>query len=320
MRSRLLDPELLRTFVAVVDCGGYTAAAPVLHLTQAAVSQQVARLAQAAGVALFEGPRRQLKLTPQGSLLLDYARRLIALNHEAMERLRPDGVSGVVRMGATHYYAMTVLPPLLTGFARRHPGIHIDLEVGVAGDMQRKLGASLDLTINSFASGRRNGVLLRRDPAVWAVSRRSPPHGQDPLPMALLPPGSLLRRWAEEALLAAGRRWSLVQESSNIDVLKASVVAGLAVGVFQRATVKSTRELRMLAPSDGFARLPVSEMWLECAERELPPAARCLYEYLVEHLPPWEARQPVTPVPARVVPHAPGAAGPSARPARAQGH
>jgi len=292
LRGRLLDPELLRTLVAVIECGGYTSAAHYLHRTQAAVSQQIRRLEEAAGAALFQSPKNPPRLTQQGAVMLDYARRLIALNQEALEQLQPNVVSGVVRMGATNYYATSVLPPLLTEFARRYPHIHIDLEVGVADVMQKKLGASLDLTINSFQSGCGHGVLLRKDPAVWVASRNMSPHENDPLPLALLPSGSLLRRWAEEALTRSGRRWVVVQESSTVDVLKASVLAGLAVGVFQKTTVKPFRSFRVLTPAQGFPSLPSSEMWLERADRELPRAAKCLHQFLLDQLPPWEASAP----------------------------
>lgn len=288
LRGRLLDPELLRAFVAVVECNGYTPAARYLHRTQAAISQQIARLEDCIGFDLFENPRRQLRLSEQGRLLLGYARRLLALNNEAMERLRPGTVGGSVRMGATNYYATTVLPTLLAEFSDLYPAIHIDLEVGVAEEMQRKLGPAFDLTINAFPSGEGNGVLLRRDPVVWATSSRATAHRKQPIPLALLPQGSLLRRWAEEALTAAGHRWVVVQESSSVEVLKASVLAGLAVGVFQEATISPVAEMRSLTPEEGFPKLPSSEVWLERADRELPRAAKCLYEFLLEQLPPWE--------------------------------
>lgn len=288
LRGRLLAPELLRAFVAVVECNGYTPAAHYLHRTQAAISQQIARLEDCIGFDLFEKPKRQLKLSEQGRVLLDYARRLLALNNEAMEKLRPGIVSGSVRMGATNYYATTVLPSLLAEFADLYPAIHIDLQVGVAEEMQRKLGPAFDLTINAFQGGEGNGVLLRKDQVVWATSRRAAPHAKNPVPLALLPQGSLLRRWAEEALTAAGRRWVVVQESSSVEVLRASVLAGLAVGVFQEATVSPIADIRSLTPEEGFPALPASEMWLEQANRELPRAAKCLYEFLLEQLPPWE--------------------------------
>lgn len=285
LRGRLLDPELLRALVAVVDCNGYTPAAQYLHRSQAAISQQIARLEDGTGITLFEKPTRQLKLTAQGTVLLHYARRLLALNNEAMESLQPGVVSGSVRMGATNYYATTVLPALLAEFSELHPAIHIDLEVGVAEEMQRKLGPAFDITINTLQGGKGTGVLLRKDPAVWAVSRTGAAHRKRPVPLALLPQGSLLRRRAEEALAAAGQRWAVVQESSSVEVLKASVLAGLAVGVFHETTVGQLADLRALAAEEGFPPLPPSELWLERADRELPRAARCLYEFLLAQLP-----------------------------------
>lgn len=288
LRGRLLAPELLRAFVAVVDCEGHTAAARYLHRTQAAISQQISRLEDCVGTDLFEHRKKPLRLTDAGRVLLGYARRLLALNQEAMAQMQPDIVRGTVRMGATHFYATAVLPPLLAEFSALYPAIHIDLQVGIAGEMQRKLGTEFDITINAFQSGQGHGVLLRRDPVVWAVSRRADPHRKTPLPLAVLPSGSLLRRWAEEALTAAGRPWVVVQESASVEVLKASVLAGLAVGVFQKASVGHLAGLRMLTPDEGFAPLPLSEMWLERADRELPRAAMCLYGFLREQLPPWD--------------------------------
>jgi len=70
-------------------------------------------------------------------------------------------------------------------------------------------------------------------------------------------------------------------------VLKASVLAGLA-GV-QEAAIRPVADVRVLTPEEGFPKLPSSEMWPERANRELPRAAKCLYEFLVEQLPPWVA-------------------------------
>ena len=62
LRTRVLEHDLLRVFVAVVDYGGYTAAAQFLHRTQAAVSQQIKRLEESAQTALFQHPRRTVQL------------------------------------------------------------------------------------------------------------------------------------------------------------------------------------------------------------------------------------------------------------------
>ena len=61
--ARNIDTPLLRTFVAVAETAGMTAAANVLNLTQAAVSQQIKRLEDIFGAPLFERERKGLRLT-----------------------------------------------------------------------------------------------------------------------------------------------------------------------------------------------------------------------------------------------------------------
>ncbi len=80
--SRNLDTALLRAFVAVAETAGMTSAANVLNLTQAAVSQQIKRLEDAFGTALFTRDRRGLTLTAAGERLFAKAKRLLALNDE----------------------------------------------------------------------------------------------------------------------------------------------------------------------------------------------------------------------------------------------
>ena len=75
---RNLDTSLLRAFVAVAETAGMTSAANVLHLTQAAVSQQIKRLEETFGCELFERDRKGLRLTAAGERLLGRAKRMLA--------------------------------------------------------------------------------------------------------------------------------------------------------------------------------------------------------------------------------------------------
>lgn len=83
-----LDMELLRTFCSVVRYGGFTAAANRLHRTQAAVSLQIKRLEETVGVCLIRRSSRSFTLTAEGHCLLDYAGKILSLNHEALDRVR----------------------------------------------------------------------------------------------------------------------------------------------------------------------------------------------------------------------------------------
>ena len=79
----LLDPDLLRSFVAIAETGSFTAAANLVFRTPSAVSMQIKKLEELLGVTVFLRDARQVTLTGEGERLLPYARRLLALNREA---------------------------------------------------------------------------------------------------------------------------------------------------------------------------------------------------------------------------------------------
>jgi MoxR-like ATPase len=82
--SALIDVDQLRTFIAIVETGSFTKAAEVVHKTQSAVSMQIKRLEERLDRPIFARDGRASKLTEDGERLLDYARRIIKLNVEAL--------------------------------------------------------------------------------------------------------------------------------------------------------------------------------------------------------------------------------------------
>lgn len=273
----------MRVFVTVVDYGGFTAAALVLHRTQAAVSLQIKRLEETVQVPLFQHPRRAVQLTPRGEILLEYARRMLSLNDEALSAVRGDELAGRVRIGAVNNYASRILPPMLAEFCELHPEVQIEVHTGVAAEMDRKLGSTYDLIINISPEGQGEGVLLGKQEPLWVTSARHSPHLREPLPLALLPNGSLFRKFALEALARQGRAWHAAHESTNIAAMEAAVEAGLAVAVFQRDSVDFER-LRELTEAEGFPRLPHAYVLLRSADRYLSRATVQLREFLLARL------------------------------------
>src|SRR5919205_1808477 len=122
---RNLDPALLRAFVAVADTAGMTSAANVLHLTQAAVSQQIKRLEETFGCELFERDRRGLRLTAAGERLLGRAKRMLAINDEIWAEMTTPDFSGEVRIGIPGDVVQAYLPPVLRRYARFYPHVRI---------------------------------------------------------------------------------------------------------------------------------------------------------------------------------------------------
>ncbi len=115
----------LRTFVAVAESGGFTAAARRLGVGQPAVSHAVARLETALGVQLVERSPRGLALTPEGRLL--HGRLAAALNEidAAVDSVRRLGSNDVVTLSVSTSLANFWLLPRLPDFKRRHPDIDL---------------------------------------------------------------------------------------------------------------------------------------------------------------------------------------------------
>lgn len=281
---RLLDLDLLRTLVVVSEQGSFTRAAELLFRTQAAVSMQVRRLEDICGSTLIARGKREFRLTDEGRVLVDYGRRMLDLNDDAMADLSPDAVAGVVRIAVPDQEAVHVMPRLLAEFAAINPRAQVQLQSGVRPhEIAETLnGLNLDLMIALEPSGSAAGVVLSTERAVWAASAEHEPHRKNPLPVALLRDGSLLRFWALASLGQSGRSWHEAYSSASGLSLVAALNAGFAVGVLRETSLH--KGLRELTPEEGFPPLPSFDITLLRARVGLGRAARSFQAFLMERL------------------------------------
>src|SRR5205823_13346678 len=121
----LLDSDQLKTFIAIVETGSFTRAAEVVHKTQSAVSMQMKRLEERLGKAIFARDGRASKSTEDGERRLDYARRIIKLNVEALAAFDDAELTGRVRLGVPDDYADRYLPEIMARFSRAYPGVEL---------------------------------------------------------------------------------------------------------------------------------------------------------------------------------------------------
>jgi DNA-binding transcriptional LysR family regulator len=273
-----LDVDLLRAFVAVADYRSFTRAATMLHRTQSAVSMQIKRLEERLDTALFIRTKAHVDLSASGESLLGYARRILLLNQEAVDRLREHTVEGLVRLGVMDDYGSLVVPPLLSNFASSYPGIHVEMETGLTANMPQRLGESFDLVIAMHPVGEGGGEFLRREQAVWASSAVELVERVDPLPVALYPEGCLFRKWATEALDNHNRRWRMAFVSHSMAAVESIAAQGLAVTIFKASTFP--KKLRALTERDGLPRLPAADICLHRAPR-ISRSASLLADHIV---------------------------------------
>ena len=95
----LLELDVLRTFVAIAETGSFTTAANAVYRTPSAVSMQIKKLEDILGRSVFSRDARSVSLTTDGEMLLGYARRMLAINREAVSKFIVPDIVGVVRLG-----------------------------------------------------------------------------------------------------------------------------------------------------------------------------------------------------------------------------
>ncbi|WP_332775592.1 LysR substrate-binding domain-containing protein [Polaromonas sp.] len=278
-----LDLELLRALVAIEAQDSFAGAAVHLGKTQSAVTQQMQRLEDQIGHPLFEKQGRHKRLTPHGQKLLDYARHLLAINDEALRSLQQGNLEGVLRIGAPHDVADTMLPPLLAQVARASPLLQLDIHVGRSPFLMESLKrGEIDMTISNRNDPTLDGVVLRTSPTVWLCSASYVHDRAKPVPLVLADGPSLFRRLALEALDGAGIRWSPNYTSSSLIGIKAALRAGL--GVTARGVELVGADLRVLGENDGLPRLPDVAYHLFIRKNVINPLTRKVFDMLKANL------------------------------------
>ncbi|MCZ8316033.1 LysR substrate-binding domain-containing protein [Phreatobacter sp.] len=279
----LLDIDQLRTFMAIADTGSFTRAADVVFKTQSAVSMQMKRLEERIGKPLFERDGRASRLTEDGERLLDYARRIVKLNMEAVSAFATAELTGRVRLGVPDDYADRYLPEILARFSRSNPRAEVTVICEPSSMLAERIQSNeLDIAIITHTPQKGPALVFRREQLLWVGSARSPVHCDDPVPLAVGRPTCDWRRAATERLEAAGRAYRILYASWNAAAVGAAVMAGLAVSVLPESALRPG--MRVLQPTDGFPALPSVSVALLRNPHEMSQLAEALADHVVSSL------------------------------------
>jgi DNA-binding transcriptional LysR family regulator len=281
-----LDLDVLRTLVLAVDLGGFARAARRVGRTQSAVSLQMRRLEDSAGQSLFTRAGRSFALTTAGEQVLGYARRLLAINDEAVAAVRGTRLACPVRLGVLADFAETWLPQVLAQFARTHPTARLEVQVDRRIAMLDALDRGrLDLAL-LFDADRPRGVRLGELPMAWIAPRGSRWAAGGVLPLVLFEAPCVFRTAALAALDRAGIPWHVAFTSQSLAGIWAAVDAGLGVTV--RTAIGVPRGLQVVDPVAervaGLPALPSTELWLLDASDPGSPLAAELRALLVRSI------------------------------------
>jgi DNA-binding transcriptional LysR family regulator len=252
----LLDLDVLRTFVAIAETGSFTLAASAVFRTPSAVSMQIKKLEEILGRAVFTRDARSVALTSDGEILLGFARRLLAINREAVSKFVLPDISGIVRLGSPDDFGERVLPFVLKRFAETHPSIAVDVTIDQSVNLRRRMAErTLDITLLTDASGvyASDSEVLFTEPIVWAGMKGGCAHMREPLPVSLWEEGCAWRAGALEALGREGRSYRVAYMSAHTAGQRAAILSDLAVAPLPKSFIGE--DLVELGPKDGLPKM-----------------------------------------------------------------
>ena len=283
-----MDFDQMRAVVEVARLRSFSRAAETVGLTQPAISAQVRLIEEELGYRLFDRLGRSVHLTQPGTVLLEYAERMLHLRRQAIQAVadlrRP---SARVTIGATESICLYVLPPVLEEYRRRYPTVAISIFRHTTDRIVRKLVESaLDIGFISLPTEhpdlRVTSVLRDRwvaalPPAHPLAARRSVALEELLDSSFILPEIGHTRTALDRMLLPYRRQLKVAFESTGIVLIKRLVAAGMGVTIIGEtyAAEEAAAGKLKLVPLRGF-RLRREIGVAVRKDYQLPEGARAL--------------------------------------------
>ncbi len=287
-----LDWSLLQAFVAVMRSGSLSAAAHTLHLTQPTVGRQIRTLEEQVGEALFDRTPQGLRPTGRAMALMEHAEHLeqAAQVLSASITGKPESPTGTVRITTTEVFGIERLPALMQPFLLTHPGITIEVSIGM--QVENLLRRDADIAIR-FSRPDQPELIARQIGTVELgffaseayVARHGEPAGLDRLAGHVwvgFDRDSFGARAAERLKLdVTATRFAFKTDSMLAQ--RHAIVQGLGVGVLETRAAGRVPGLRRLLAAEFAPRSPV---WLVAhADVRQGRRYRAVFDHLAGVLP-----------------------------------
>ncbi|HCE10362.1 MAG TPA: LysR family transcriptional regulator [Oxalobacteraceae bacterium] len=284
----------LKVFETVARLLSFSRAAEELHLTQPAVSTQVNKLEEHAGLALFEQLGKKIYLTPAGVELLSYSRVIIQQFQSAEEAMAQfKGISGgklnVAVISAGDYF----FPRLLVEFAGRHDGVTLNFTVHNREELLRQLAENMtDLAIMVRPPIDLDTIneAFAPHPYVIVAAPSHPLAQRKHIPMSTLMHEQFVARekgsdtWnsMEEGLGVHLDQIKIAMEIKSTETIKQAVIAGMGISFLSAHTISLEVQAGSLVVLD-VCEFPLMLDWyvVHRKNKRLPPVAEAFKTFLM---------------------------------------
>ena len=270
----------LRYFLAVSAARSFTRAAVRLHVTQPTLSHQIKQLEAIIGTMLFERNTKEIELTAAGRLFRPYCERILKeIESSKLAISELEGLMrGTLRMGVFHSFSHSMLPPVLSEFALRYPGVHVTARLVPRADMERDLvNAELDFAI-AYISDDNDQIVAERlfdEELVLVVGSKHSHAGRKSMPMrdlatlplVLLTPEFGARQFVDRFFAETGLQPHVVLEMNAIEPIMATIRDSRLASVLSAGAIVDASGLHVVRLTEPAPKRSVGILWRRSGHR-----------------------------------------------------
>ncbi len=234
-----LSLDNLRTFVSVIEQGGYAKAGDFLGRSQPAISLQIKKLEEQLDRKLFTKVGQRHMPSADGNWLYPKAKELLELNDGIFRALTPAPLSGRLRLGIPNEFASTLLPGLIGEFSKRYPDVSLEVTSSLSRDLlhaSRRNQFDLILALVNPDAKSDDGELVLEDDVVWVGDANRPFVGEN-IPLVLAPDGCMYRSRVIDELKQQTRSWKISYTNADLSGLVAAIQQGLGITALARSSM-----------------------------------------------------------------------------------
>ncbi|NVK54752.1 MAG: LysR family transcriptional regulator [Alteromonadaceae bacterium] len=236
-----LSLDNLRTFVGVIERGGYAKAGEWLGRSQPAISLQIKKLEEQLGKKLFTKAGQRHIPSADGNWLYPKAKELLELNDSIFRSLDPTPLRGRLRLGIPNEFASTLLPGLIGEFSKRYPDVSLEVTSALSRELlspNRHKDFDVILALANPAEST-NGEIILEDEMVW-VGDASHPLSSRTISLVLAPDGCMYRSRVISQLKQQTQAWKISYTNADLSGLVAAIQQGLGITALAKSSLPAS--------------------------------------------------------------------------------
>jgi DNA-binding transcriptional LysR family regulator len=286
---RTMDLTDLHIFRSVVQAGGITRAAQKLNRVQSNVTTRVRQLETDLGIELFVRDGKKLRLSPAGTLLLDYAERLLDLAEEAREAVHDAKPRGLLRLGSMESTASVRLPGPMNEYLSRYPEVTVELRIGTPRDLApavREGELDAALVAEPIPDAPYEKIPVYDEELVIIAAANHPPikspRDVNGRPVLAFVTGCSYRQRMEDWFTSSGEMSDRIIETSSYHAILGCAVAGMGISMVPRMVLKTFPDAKLLSVHPVPPQFSVARTVLIRRKGVVSPKVSALIEVLLD--------------------------------------